>query len=638
MHKTLYIDIDEEITSIIDRVKKTQAREIILIAPKNALILQGIVNLRLLKKEADRQKKQLLIVTQDKFGKKLIEKAGILAQTKADNDIFLEESETEEDDYEPMYKNEAEAIKEELEKDGEVGTSSFFAAGSGSAAAENMAASEASQKIVHTKTAKREIEKIAKYEMENELEPESEKPSVRMSDIVAGKKAATKRKKTKEKPPEKKPEPEPDIVIRETDTVSESYVESNVAPPKISQVSIKKADQFFKKNRKEERILETEKVGGGAKKFFLFFGLIVVFLAAVALASYFLPKATVYIQLKSDKKPVSLDVDAENSGSQPIKAEYDEITTDFGEEFDSTGAVKGGTKAGGKVVIYNEYSSDSQPLVATTRLETTDGKIFRITKNVVVPGFSKVDGEVKPGAIEVEVVADQAGDSYNIDPAEFKIVGFKGSSKYEKFYAKSTEAMAGGSEGDGKMVTAQDIASAREKLATDAKEKAAELAKENLPSGRKVFDNAIKTDVSGITVSEDIGAEKDKLTASAKVKLSVLSVDEAEIKNLMRDDLVKSGVNSSDILFNQPVDYILSEANFENKSLEFQAKTTATIGSGFDAENFRKGILGKTSSDAQNYSKNFDAIEKIDIDFWPFFVKRMPMNEKRIDIEEKTID
>ena len=34
MHKTLYIDIDEEITSIIDRVRKSAANEIIVIAPK----------------------------------------------------------------------------------------------------------------------------------------------------------------------------------------------------------------------------------------------------------------------------------------------------------------------------------------------------------------------------------------------------------------------------------------------------------------------------------------------------------------------------------------------------------------------------------------------------------------------------
>src|SRR4030065_2427360 len=116
MHKTLYIDIDEEITSIIDRVRKTDAREIIIVAPKNAMLLQSIVNLKLLKKETDRRKSELLIITQDKIGKKLIEKAGILAQAKAGKDLFID-GEPEEQSYEPMYAEEASEIKEELQKE-----------------------------------------------------------------------------------------------------------------------------------------------------------------------------------------------------------------------------------------------------------------------------------------------------------------------------------------------------------------------------------------------------------------------------------------------------------------------------------------------------------------------------------------
>jgi len=79
-HKTLYIDIDEEITSIVDRLRKAPANEVIVVVPKGSLLIQSLVNLKLLKKEANRRQKKLMIVTQDKIGKKLIEKAGILVQ------------------------------------------------------------------------------------------------------------------------------------------------------------------------------------------------------------------------------------------------------------------------------------------------------------------------------------------------------------------------------------------------------------------------------------------------------------------------------------------------------------------------------------------------------------------------------
>jgi hypothetical protein len=52
---------------------------------------------------------------------------------------------------------------------------------------------------------------------------------------------------------------------------------------------------------------------------------------------------------------------------------------------------------------------------------------------------------VQPGAIEAEVIADQAGSDFNIDPTDFKIPGFSGGPKFDKFYAKSSKSFSGGS-------------------------------------------------------------------------------------------------------------------------------------------------------------------------------------------------
>ncbi len=84
-HQTFYIDIDEEITSIIDRLRKAKAQEIIIVVPRRALLIQSIVNLKLLKKEAEHLGKQVVIVTQDKLGKLLVEKAGIAIEQRLDD-------------------------------------------------------------------------------------------------------------------------------------------------------------------------------------------------------------------------------------------------------------------------------------------------------------------------------------------------------------------------------------------------------------------------------------------------------------------------------------------------------------------------------------------------------------------------
>ncbi len=96
MHQTFYIDIDEEITSVVERLRHARASEIILVVPKRALLIQSIVNLRILKREADEARLQLMMVTQDKLGKILIEKAGIFVQQKMDN-IADEEIEVKEE-------------------------------------------------------------------------------------------------------------------------------------------------------------------------------------------------------------------------------------------------------------------------------------------------------------------------------------------------------------------------------------------------------------------------------------------------------------------------------------------------------------------------------------------------------------
>ena len=70
-HKTIYIEATEEITSVVDRLKDVDAEDVIVVIPKGSIILQSIVNLKLLKKQAKRHQKNLIIVTNDKIGRNL---------------------------------------------------------------------------------------------------------------------------------------------------------------------------------------------------------------------------------------------------------------------------------------------------------------------------------------------------------------------------------------------------------------------------------------------------------------------------------------------------------------------------------------------------------------------------------------
>ncbi len=60
---TIYIDIDDEITGIIDKLHSSKGKIVALVLPKRAGVFQSIVNMKLLKRAADDAKKHLVLIT-----------------------------------------------------------------------------------------------------------------------------------------------------------------------------------------------------------------------------------------------------------------------------------------------------------------------------------------------------------------------------------------------------------------------------------------------------------------------------------------------------------------------------------------------------------------------------------------------
>ncbi len=62
---TIYIDIDDEITGIIDKVRGSSSKVVALVLPKRAGVFQSIVNMKLLKRAADDANKNLVLITSE---------------------------------------------------------------------------------------------------------------------------------------------------------------------------------------------------------------------------------------------------------------------------------------------------------------------------------------------------------------------------------------------------------------------------------------------------------------------------------------------------------------------------------------------------------------------------------------------
>ena len=73
----LYLEVDEDITSAIDKLSKAPAGPVQIVVPKRSTMLQSIINLKLLKKAADQSGKELVLVTGDRIASELAARVGL---------------------------------------------------------------------------------------------------------------------------------------------------------------------------------------------------------------------------------------------------------------------------------------------------------------------------------------------------------------------------------------------------------------------------------------------------------------------------------------------------------------------------------------------------------------------------------
>jgi hypothetical protein len=157
--------------------------------------------------------------------------------------------------------------------------------------------------------------------------------------------------------------------------------------------------------------------------------------------------------------------------------------------------------AGGSVILYNAYSSQSQRLVAGTRLAGANGLIYRLTSSVVIPGYASSAGlpagqagSIIPGNLAAAIVADQPGASYNISRSDsisdLKIVAYKGTSKYITLYGRLSSDVTGGFSGMKSTVASGVLASTTASLQASLSASLREKVARSVPAGHIMYQSA----------------------------------------------------------------------------------------------------------------------------------------------------
>ncbi len=295
-------------------------------------------------------------------------------------------------------------------------------------------------------------------------------------------------------------------------------------------------------------------------------------------------------------------------------------------------------RAEGTLRVYNNHSGRSQTLVAETRFVSADGKLFRSTESVTIPGRS---GNI-PGYADVRVRAVEAGMEYNIDrTSKFSIPGLQGTPMFTTIYAENLEPITGGFIGELPMITTADVETAREILLSAAIESAREEMMATSPEF--VFDEEMM-EINVITefVRPEAGEKHESFDYSLEIEARILTFKKDEMEDFLSDILLNqlSEENIDPMFLGKEIwresldfSYEADLRRMDDGSILLEVDASAIAHPVIREDLIRKEVDNMTIEEARIALADYDKIKDVEIHPRPSWLKRMPSSDRiRINV------
>ena len=535
----IYIDIEDDITTIIGKIKASKQRIIALVPPRRTGILQSAVNIRLLSRAAKSADKTIVIITNDSV------LAGLAATAKI-----------------PVAK---------------------------------------------TLQSKPEIAEIPALKVDDE------------SDVIDGGKLA---------------------VGDMAEAAKKSSSDNDAAIDSAIAAANEKESKGLTSLKNMVKKPKVPNFNAFRKKFLLIGGGVLLFGVFLVWAIWFAPHATVIISAKTTSMTVSDTVSlsenaATNAKSNVIKSIKKEIAKEVSVEFSATGKKNVGEKATG-VVVFKNSSSSSVTIAAGTVLKNS-GLSYTLNSSVNVPGATldwSCPGYKCAGSASGAITASEGGAQYNAATGSMSI-------SVDDISASLRSATSGGTDKTATVVTASDIEAAKNKLS----DKKIEGLKEQLIAS---FGNSVKTITESYaenrsdpssSVAVD-GEATGAVTLKSTITANMLAVDKNELKNFIESKLKDeiSGKKAQRI-YDNGVDKV-AFSQFANVRNAQTVRLTANgkVGPDIKEENVKDQAKGKSYGEVQSAIESINGVEDVDVKFSPFWVKSVPKDINKINVEFKIKD
>ncbi len=577
--KQIYLEPDEEITSVIEKIGAEGDGSVALVVPKNSSLFQSLVNLKLLAKEAKNLQKEVVIISGNKIGTRLAKQVGV--PTYASLGAIANS---------PQQPVRSTAPEEPATVDTTIDgvpVRQYNPNRPVMGGATSVAEHESS-----------ELEEFSESEATADADTEEKIITVTTPSSI---------ETTDDKQPDAEEQP------KEADGAS--------LPPIVTRVGAPRASEPFKFPWKAALIA---------------LGILIVL---TTVTFFLLPKATITVVLPAE--PVSdtllLAVQTETAEGavkgSVVTSEQSSSTT-----ITATGKKDIGSKATGTISITNKYrdgsgaGKDQTFATGTKATDVSTKKVFTLNNAVTVSRvtFNPNNGQPIYDTKTVKVTAVEPGESYNIPKSSFTLAG-----ALDNTVIESTEAFSGGLTKQITVLSQQDldtaVATAKAEMETKAKADLAEKAK-----GLLILPDAVWQTVKEQTTDKKVDEEAQSVNLTLKIEFASLAFEKKLVDDQFRAKLSSTLTETQELVFEDG-----KEPSITTKGIT-DDKTKLTIevaGSGYMVEKIDKATIARSVKNKSVDSAKNSIIEtykadSVEVSISPsWWIARLPLLEGAIRVE-----
>lgn len=375
--------------------------------------------------------------------------------------------------------------------------------------------------------------------------------------------------------------------------------------------------------------------------------LLLIILAGVGILIFLNLKSKLVLSLSPETERIEYSVSLEVNTSQKdidfqekiVPGELFSQENEKWQRFQSTGKDFEQAKARGMIRVYNATDPPTPiTLRATTRfLSAQGGKIFRAPEKIYLPPPKKIGGKIVPSFRDVEVIAQEPGQDYNIGPSKFSVPGLAGTKFYYLIWAESEKKMEGGFKKEVKKVTEEDLEKAKESLYQVLFSLASNSLKNKIPKEFLLKEEGIIEKDFTISCFAEAGEKVENFSCQGKIIIEGIGFKISDLRDFAKHFLSRK-IPSKKELFEQSLELepSVKRAIIEDGEgkIVLELKIQGEIYQKISFQLILEKIKGKSKSQIEEIIlRDYPQIKEIKFDFWPFWIKKAPKQTERINLK-----